>query len=493
VFARYGTGLALVRERHVKGAIAAGHPLTAEAGARVLEAGGTAVDACVAAAFVSWVCESPLTGPGGGGFMLIHSASSGRTGVLDFFVTVPKRAAATDLLELAVDFDGDTQQLFRTGAAAVAVPGTALGLETAHRRWGRMAWAELVAPAVRLAREGFIVTPAQAYLHRILDGLLRHSPEGDAMYAVEGRSAGVGERLAFPELATTLDRLAEEGASVFYTGDLARAAVEHVQRGGGALELDDLAEYRVIRRRPVTVMYRGHEFRSNPPPSSGGVLIAVGLQSLGEAEPTPSAIAAAMEAQEATRDAAFARALYRGGLAKHVLSGTTAISVVTVNGDAASLSSSLGSGSGVVVPGTGIHLNNMLGELDLMGASRPGERLTSMMAPSIVLHAGRPRLVLGSAGSARLRGAILQGVANVVAGGMSVEEAVEARRIHAEGGVVHCEDGTVADALEAEGRAVVRWRDRNLYFGGVSAVEIRDGRLGAAGDPRRGGAGLVVA
>src|SRR6478736_5120936 len=152
------------------GAIAAGHPLTAEAGARVLEAGGGAVDACVAAALVSWVCESPLTGPGGGGFMLVHEAESAKTTVLDFFVTVPKAAdPAAELLELAVDFDGDTQQLFRTGAAAVAVPGTAVGLEDAHRRWGRMPWAELVAPAAALARDGFELTAMQGYLHSILD------------------------------------------------------------------------------------------------------------------------------------------------------------------------------------------------------------------------------------------------------------------------------------------------------------------------------------
>ena len=131
----------------MKGAIAAGHPLTAEAGARVLEAGGSAVDACVAAAFVSWVCESPLTGPGGGGFMLVHEAGSGTSRVFDCFVAVPRVAAAGELLELAVDFDGDTQQLFRTGAAAVAVPGTALGLDAAHRRFGRVPWRELVEPA----------------------------------------------------------------------------------------------------------------------------------------------------------------------------------------------------------------------------------------------------------------------------------------------------------------------------------------------------------
>jgi gamma-glutamyltranspeptidase/glutathione hydrolase len=477
----------------VKGAIAAGHPSTAQAGARVLEEGGNAVDACIAAAFTSWVCESPLTGPGGGGFMLVHDARDGKTRLLDFFVAVPAAARADgELLELAVDFDGDTQQLFQTGAAAVAVPGTALGLEAAHRRWGTVPWAELAAPAARLAREGAELTPAQAYLHRILDGLLRHSPEGDAMYG--GRALTAGERFAVPELAETLERIGEDGAEALYRGELARAVVEHVRAGGGTLTLEDLEGYRVVRRRPLAVAYRGHEFRSNPPPSSGGLLVALGLRALGAAEPTPEAIAAAMEAQEAARGAAFTRALHRGGLAKRVLSGTTHISVVDAQGSAASLSASLGSGSGVVVPGTGIHLNNMLGEADLVTRARPGERLTSMMAPSVVLRDGEPRLVLGSAGSARLRGAILQVVANVVARGMSVAEAVDAPRVHLEEGVVHCEDGAVADEFEARGQAVVRFRRRNLYFGGVSAVEVLpDGSLAAAGDPRRGGAGVVVA
>lgn len=478
----------------MRGAIAAGHPLTADAGARVLEAGGTAVDACVAAALVSWVCESPLTGPGGGAFMLVHEARTGRTVVLDGFVAVPRAPSAPgELLELAVDFDGDTRQLFRTGAAAVAVPGTALGLEAAHRRWGRVPWAELAAPAAALAHAGFELTESQGYLHRILDPLLRHSPEGDAMYGNGGRAYRAGERLALPDLAGTLDRIGAEGAAALYTGELAGAIVDHVRRGGGALSRDDLTGYRVVRRRPVAVSYRGYEFRSNPPPSSGGVLIALGLQSLGGRPPTPGAIADAMEAQEAARGPGFARALYRGGLAAQLLKGTTHISVLDGRGNAASLSGSLGSGSGVVVPGTGIHLNNMLGELDLAGASRPGERLTSMMAPSIVLAGAEPRLVIGSAGSARLRGAILQVVAGVVAGGAGVAEAVEAPRLHAEAGVVHCEDAGAADALEAEGRVVVRWRERNLYFGGVSAVErLEDGGLAAAGDPRRGGAGVVV-
>lgn len=477
----------------MRGAIAAGHPVTAEAGARVLRAGGNAVDACVAAALVSWVCESPLTGPGGGGFLLVHDAATGRTRVYDFFVAVPReRSGRGDLLELAVDFDGDTRQSFRTGAAAVAVPGTALGLEEAHRRFGSLPWAELVAPAARLAREGVPLTPAQGYLHRILDGLLRHSPEGDAMYG-PGRAAAAGERFAVPELGETLDRIGSEGAAALYRGELARRIVAHVRAGGGALSLADLAAYRVVRRRPLAAPYRDCELRTNPPPSSGGLLVALGLRTLGAAEPGPEAVAAAMEAQESVRGPAFVRALHRGGAAQRVLSGTTHISVVDARGDAASLSASLGSGSGVVVPGTGIHLNNMLGEADLTEHARPGERLTSMMAPSLVLRDGRPRLVLGSAGSARLRGAILQVTANVVGRGMTVEEAVDAPRVHVEEGAAHCEDPAAADVLERAGYPVVRFRRRNLYFGGVAAVEVRpDGTLAAAGDPRRGGAGVVV-
>ena len=331
------------RLQGVKGAIAAGHPLTAQAGARVLEAGGTAVDACIAAAFTSWVCESPLTGPAGGGFMLVHDARDGKTRLLDFFVAVPRAARATaELLELSVDFDGDTQQLFRTGAAAVAVPGTVLGLEEAHRRWGTVPWAELAAPAARLAREGVELTAAAGYLHRILDGLLRHSPEGDAMYG--GRAMAAGERFAVPELGETIERLGAEGAEALYSGALARAMVEHVQRGGGTLSLEDLEAYRVVRRRPLAVEYRGHEFRSNPPPSAGGLLVGLGLRVLGDREPTAEAIAEAMEAQEAARGGGFVRALHRGGLAQKVLSGTTHISVVDAAGSAASLSASLGLG-----------------------------------------------------------------------------------------------------------------------------------------------------
>jgi gamma-glutamyltranspeptidase / glutathione hydrolase len=458
----------------MKGALAAGHPLTAEAGADVLRAGGNAVDACIAAGAVSWVCESPLTGPGGGGFMLVHRAVEGRARLLDFFVALPERAASPDeLVGLVVDY-GDSQQIFYTGPMSVAVPGAALGLWEAHARWGSMPWAELIAPAARLAREGVVLNEAQAFLHRILDPLLRYSLEGDALYG-PGRALEEGERLVMPELGATLEQVAAEGAECLYHGELAERIAAYVP-----ITLADLARYEVIEREPLAASYRGEQLWTCPPPSAGGRLLRVGLEAIGDANPTPLAVVRAMEAMDAARTEA--------------LGGTTHISAVDANGDAASLSCSLGSSGGVVVPGTGLQLNNMLGETHLVGEEPPGARMMSLMAPSLLLRDGVPRLVVGSAGSTRLHGAILQVVANVVARGLEVEDAVDAPRLHVEKGVVHCEDPAVADELEAAGYPVVRWRSRNLFFGGVSAVEIReDGSLAAAGDPRRGGGAVVVA
>jgi gamma-glutamyltranspeptidase / glutathione hydrolase len=507
----------------VKGAIAAGHPLTAEAGARTLAAGGNAVDACLAAAFVSWVAESPLTGPGGGGFLLVHDARDGRSRLLDFFVTVPgaglPRGTVGEMETVDVDFDS-TIQAFRIGAASVAVPGVVAGLDAAHKRYATFPWAKLLEPAIELARDGVELTRQQAYLHAILDIILRHTDEGRAIYGPEGERLTAGDRLVMSDFATTLEALATGGASVFSTGELARRITEHVRSTGGTLTADDLGSYRVIWRRPISVDFVEHQVEANPPPSSGGVLIGYGLRLLDRAGlggPPGSAgaiarLADVMREQLQARGPGFSRELFRGGLARRLvedarvepaagrlLTGTTHISVVDARGNAASLTVSTGSGSGVVVPGTGVHLNNMLGEFDLVpaGARRsPGGRLTSMMAPTVVLREGRPRLVVGSAGSLRLRGAILQIIVNSVGHGLPVEEAIDAPRVHLDDGHVHCEGGhdpDELDELERRGYELVRWRRRNLYFGGASAVEMTpDGKLAAAGDPRRGGHGIVV-
>ena len=520
----------------MKGAVAAGHPLTAEAGARILAEGGNAFDACIAAAFVSWCVESPLTGPGAGGFLLAHRPGPPvRDELLDFFVAAPGRGSDKprgEMVAVDVFFSPTNTQVFHVGAASCAVPGAPAGLAEAHRRYGGLPWKEIVRPAVEVARAGVELNEPQAFVHQILDPVLRFGPESRRIYG-ESRALRAGDRLPLDDLAETLELLAEEGVEDVYRGDLARRISAHVREQGGLLTEEDLASYAVLERSPVRASFRGHEFVSNPPPSSGGILIAFALGVLdrldveapsGSAEAVAALAAAMAEATDA-RGGSFVADLHSGGLAGRLLSdgrldeaarhaasaprrpaaerpktpSTTHISVVDADGNAASLSASTGCGSGIVVPGTGIHMNNMLGEEDLNPegwTAEPGARLTSMMAPSVVVSGGRPRLVVGSAGSIRLRAAIMQIVVNVVQHGMSVEDAVRAPRVHLDGDRLHLEGGFdpgAADRLEEAGFDVVRWDERNLYFGGAAGVALSPEGLEAAGDPRRGGAGIVVA
>jgi gamma-glutamyltranspeptidase/glutathione hydrolase len=522
----------------MRGAVAAGHPLTAEAGARVLVEGGNAVDACIAAAATAWVTESPLTGPGAGGFMLVHRARDGVDILLDFFVAAPGSGLMpgelADLEAVDVPFgSGDTTQQFLIGPASCAVPGMVAGLAEAHRRYATRPWSDLLRRATELARTGVELSADQALLHEILDPVLRHDRDGRTVYGANG-SLACGERIVMDELARTLEELAADPAG-FYRGPLARRISSSVRERGGRITEADLAAYRVIVRRAVRAAYRGHELLTNPPPSSGGVLIAFALRILDQLGPggPPGSAEAVGRLADVFRESArvrgdrFLTALYRGGLASRLLAedrvdaaveavladeheapyrepatlpSTTHVSVVDGNGNAASLSSSTGCGSGVMVPDTGIQLNNMLGERDLNPHGRSpavGRRLTSMMAPTIVLLDGRPRLVLGSAGSERLRGAIVQTIVNSIDHGMPVQEAIERPRVHLDGAELHLEGGTepeVADALEGRAYRLVCWPGpgRNLYFGGVSAVGLLNGALEAAGDPRRGGHGVVV-
>src|SRR4051794_9005388 len=486
----------------MRGSVAGGHALTARAGAQVLEAGGNAVDAAVAAALVSWVAESPLTGPGAGGFMLVHRARDKSTRVFDFFVAIPGLGDETEAREMDhvdVDFSGGSTQRFHIGAASCAIPGAALGLETAHRAFGRLPWRDLFQPAIEVARSGVPLNDGQAYLHRILDLIMRHTPEARDIYEHEGGPLGVGDTLVQDDLAGTLELLAERGAQELYTGELGAKMVEHIRERGGCFTPRDLNEYCVVRRRPVRTSFCGEEYYSNPPPSRGGVLIAYGLPLLeelgvgraGSAEAIDALARVMREQLQAPTGRGLLRALELH--AAVVTRGTTHISVIDGQGNAVALTSSTGAGSGVVVPGTGIHMNNMIGEFDITRKPKEGARLSSGMSPSLVLRKGVPHLVVGSAGSLRLRGAVMQIVVNVVGHGLSVEDAIERPRVHLdEEDVLHCEGGhdpVELDKLEQLGWNVTRWRNRNLFFGGAAAVTLADGVLAAAGDPRRGGGG----
>jgi gamma-glutamyltranspeptidase / glutathione hydrolase len=464
-----------------KGVVAAGHPLTAQAGADVLRAGGNAVDAAVAAMLTSFVAEPLLTGLGAGGYMMVAGGGQ-EPALLDFFVEAPTRAhdgSAAELEAVDVSF-GDAVQVFYIGPASCGVYGTPAGVCEAVARWGTIDLAELTAPAARLARDGVLLSAEQAYIVEILADLLRN-----------------------PELGDALVRLGKEGAKPFYTGDIADAVCSWLGARGGSLNRDELGAYRAIDRAPLSMRYRDREVLTNPPPSAGGTLLAYSLGLL-DAQPSPpslEAVIAAMEAAQGERTAEFVQGLSDEGFGSCFLSSrlgaTTHISVLDSQGRACSVTCTNGEGSGVVVPGTGIHLNNVMGEEDLSPLgfhSHPaGRRMPSMMAPSAVMRDGEVELVLGSAGSNRIRSALLQTIVGVVDHNLQVPEAVSAPRAHFENGIVYHEPGLEPlVAIACKEREVVRFHRLNLFFGGVQAVQRSGAELIGAGDPRRGGVAVVA-
>ena len=485
------------------GVVAAGHPLTAAAGADVLRAGGNAVDAALAAMLTSFVAEPMLTGLGAGGYMLVAAPGTDPV-LLDFFVSAPGHGADLErrapLVPVDVSF-GDAVQVFNIGASSCGVYGTPAGICVAAERFGTLPLADLVAPAAALARDGVTVNAEQAYVYEILVPIFSSTPEARAVLMPEGRVPRAGDVMHDPAQAETLERLGAEGAAPFYDGDIGAAICDRVCELGGTLTRADLAAYRAEPRDPVHVRYRGREVLTNPPPSAGGTLLAYALALLERAggHPDPLALVQAMERAQDERTPEFLAGLAEPGfLARFMasrLGSTTHISVLDGDGWACSVTCTNGEGSGIVVPGTGVHVNNMMGEQDLSPLGffthPPGERLPSMMAPTIVLGTdGAPELALGSAGSNRIRSALLQVIVNVIDGGMDAAGAVNADRLHYEDGLVYTEPGVDTAAIEAAGYAIHRFRDRNLFFGGCQAVE-RDPRTGAldgGGDPRRGGA-----
>jgi gamma-glutamyltranspeptidase/glutathione hydrolase len=472
-----------------RGVVAAGHPVTADAGAELLRAGGNAVDAALAAMFASFVAEPLLTGLGAGGYMLV--APPGEEPVLlDFFVAAAGRGRAAGaphapLKTIEVDF-GDAVQLFHIGASAAGPYGTVAGACTAAERYARLPLSELVAPAVAHARAGVEVNAQQAYLFEILAPICAASPAARELYMPAGRPPVVGDVHHDPTLAGALERLAAEGAAPFYEGEVAAAVCSHVAERGGLLTPEDLAAFAAVPRAPVRVSYRARTVLTNPPPSAGGTLIAHALARLEQVPSPPSVpdVIAAMEEAQAQRTPEF---LSR-------LGSTTHISAMDGDGWACAVTCTNGEGCGEVVPGTGVHLNNMMGEEDLSPygffTHPPGRRLPSMMAPTMVVGDDGPALALGSAGSNRIRSAILQVVVGVLDRGLDVQAAIDAPRVHVEDGLTYLEPGV--DETGLEHRSLVRFHAPNLFFGGAQAVERAGDELRGGCDFRRGGAVAVA-
>jgi gamma-glutamyltranspeptidase/glutathione hydrolase len=459
----------------------------------------------------AFTCEPLLTGLGAGGYMLVVPETGEAPVLLDFFVEAPGRGAGSEtasgfsraeLVPAPVSF-GDAVQIFNIGPASVGTYGVPAGVAVASSRFGRLPLRELVAPAAELARLGAPLNRQQAYVVEILGELVTSTPEAAAIFAPDGELLQTGDVIRQPGLGDALEQLGEEGAEPFYRGEIAERVIHWLQERGGIVSAEDLAAYRVIDRPPVRVAYRGRQVLTNPPPSAGGILLAHALSRLEGASSSLEAVIEAMEASQAARTPEFLESLADPRFPERFLrpggrlGSTTHVAVLDAQGMACSVTCSNGACSGVVVPGTGVHLNNMLGEQDLnpLGFHRhpPGTRLPSMMAPTVVLREGRPELVLGSAGSNRIRSAILQTILRVIDDGMHADEAVKSPRVHFEDGIVYTEPGIDVSAIDRSRYGHAGFRELNLFFGGVQAVE-RDGagRFSGGGDPRRGGAAVVV-
>jgi gamma-glutamyltranspeptidase/glutathione hydrolase len=358
----------------------------------------------------------------------------------------------------------------------------------------------------------------QAYLFTVIAPILTASESVKRIFAPGGTLMREGETFRNEELGECLEWVAEDGARLFVDGDVGSAIVAEQLSGGGQLTLDDLARYRVALRDPLYWNHHGATVALNPPPAASGALIAYGLAYLEVIAKSGGAIDAlalrrAMEAMNEARDRhgdELAGRLAGGRLAEELREarrhaaayrGTTHVSVIDAEGNAAAVSLSNGEGNGFIVGRFGFMLNNMLGEADLasggLDAWRAGTRLSSMMAPTIILEGDGTITALGSGGSNRIRSAILQVAANQLGRGMSLEEAVEAPRLHVErDGTLSFEPGLPAQAARAFaalGEKAHAWPERNLFFGGVHAARRdRKGGLEGAGDPRRRGLSRVV-
>ncbi|OQY41748.1 MAG: hypothetical protein B6242_16935 [Anaerolineaceae bacterium 4572_78] len=536
--------------QHTSGVISGGHTETVAAGAEMLKQGGNAIDAAVAAAFASFVAESLLVNIGGGGIAQVYAHSNQSPIVYDFFSNMPglspkikRPITEIDFQNVILDFGG-SQESFFVGRGSVAVHGAVAGLCKMIEEMGTLSLAQILAPAINLARKGVLVGELDDYiLSTVLKPILTHTPQIKDIYAPGGRMAKTGDWLYFPELARTLEQLAQDGASLFYTGAVAEKILVDQAMHGGLLTETDLTTYEIYRLNPLQIDYRDYTLCLPPLPSNGGLFIAfafkllemlsfeiiphhsiqhfrglietIRLTNVARREWEENCRASLISDEQATtlllNDDNISR--YHRKLQKalsqnitmpeptfpHGPSNTTHISAADENNMVVGITLTAGEGAGFVVDDTGVRLNNMLGESDLNPCgfhSLPaGKRLATMMSPMFVFKNDAPILVTGSGGSTRIRTAILQVVNNVLDFNLPLATAVAMPRFHFEEGISQLEGDIakeIADQLEQHGYVVNRWDGQNLFFGGTHTVS-RDGSIWhGTGDQRRGGAVAVV-
>lgn len=500
------------------GVVAAGHGVTADAAAEILSDGGNAFDAVIAGLCAACVPEVVLASPGGGGMMMAYVAERRQTLLYDFFVDTPLRKRPRDeedFHSITVDFGPQTQE-FHIGLGATATPGLVPGLFAIHQDLARLPMKRLVEPGVRAARHGVVQNAYQAYLFSIIPDILSGDGKAARCFAPNGEMLATGETLRNPYLAETWEWLAEDGARLFVDGPIGQEIVRQSDEGGGHLTGQDLRDYKVQVRTPLTRPFLGATVDLNPAPAASGPLIAFALELLAAVpvRERHSALALADVMARSNRlrekiwdtpgvsiDAILLQQIAE--MRKHPLAprGTTHITAVDKAGNVAAATVSNGEGNGVMVGNHGFMLNNMLGEEDLNPRGFHVwpccQRMSTMMAPTVMRTNDGTVYGLGSGGSNRIRSAVLQVIANLVDLGLDAEHAVRAARLHVEKcGKVSFEaqlaPGDQAALLQIFPDAKV-WPEPSMFFGGVHvAARHRDGLFEGVSDTRRAGEARIV-
>lgn len=517
------------------GVVSSAKPEASQVGVDILKKGGNAIDAAVATAFAIGVVEPNASGLGGGGFMLIRHADTGEEVFLDFREVAPKNATP-DMYEL--DEDGKpVDDASSVGGKAVGVPGEVAGLLMALEEYGTMSLEEVMQPAIDYAENGFKVT--KNFSQMIQDNFekINKFDATKEIYLKDGLPYEEGDILVNKDLAETLKKIAKNGKDAFYTGEIAEAIVDEVQKTGGIMTLEDLAEYEVKVRKPVKGTYRGYEIISAPPSSSGGTHV-IQLLNIMENYDLKSMGLNTAESLHAWSEAAklmfadrgeymadtdfvdvplaglvskdYAKELYEridmekaakdvehGDPRKYESGSTTHFSVMDKEGNIVAVTKTINHffGSGVTVPGTGILLNNEMDDFDVepgrSNSIEPKKKPLSSMTPTIVLRDGKPFMTLGSPGATRILTTVAQVISNVVDHGMDIQEAINAPRMFDNGNGLKLEGRISEDVvkeLEAKGHEVEVRDDYDLYFGGAQGITLEEsGKLHGGADPRRDG------
>jgi len=494
--------------------IATGHAKTTEAAQLILEAGGNAVDAAIAAVLAACVAEPLLASLGGGGHALIQSPGQDPV-CLDCFAHTPKtkREESVDFYPILGNFGTDVQE-FHVGVASIATPGLVAGLDALHERFARLPKHILIQPACQLGREGVALNALHHHTFEILEPIIRATPESAHWAGLADQHAPlpeVGSILRNAPLTDFLEIWAKDGQRAFYQGEPGQSLVSLCQQFGGHLQTEDLDAYEAIWREPLYWRYRDAELWSNPAPAFGGMMLQVATRHLEQTLPPATELGsvqhveALIEAmaltdidrgvlESAAGELDALKAQFASVLAKHPATqkGTTHISIEDRDRMGVALTVSNGEGSGQVLTQSGIMLNNMLGEEDLnrggFGQWPCNRRLASMMTPTIVSRTNGDRYLLGSGGSNRIRTALMQVIAHVLDFGLPLQQAIDAPRLHLEKGHLSIELAAewteeTQSWLMQHHRDATTWPSRSLFFGGVHAV----GPNQASADQRREG------